>query len=1086
MGYKSEKLWILLEKKAVESDNDKPEDKKIAPEFITGVDKVCVYAINRAKAIRDTFPAYTLHDEIHICNVLRLMENLLGSRINDLTRDETSMLILSACCHDIGMSYNEDDKNEVLSNRERLDKYLETHPAEYVKAYENSTDEPLLSNAMLQNYFRCIHHERVQDLLYDIEWPTILNGSVDREDLITICQSHGDDASKLARMTATPTIDLRMCAILLRLADILDFDTTRVPRSLYDYEKIATTTNSITYNEWEKHYSSNGFHFSVPGRHQPYPLPFSANCKNMQIEHIVQTFLNWIDSELDECGKLLSRHTGRWNDLILPEKIERRIIAEGYVSGEYHLTLDHDQVLDLLAGRDLYGDPSVFVRELLQNAIDSVRTRRELDKNLPKNWKPQVNIRTWTDSEGYQWFRIEDNGIGMTEDTIRNYFLKIGCSYYNSSEFKKDKIRYNANPDYMPISRFGIGILSCFIGGDQIEVSTKRFKDDKDGYPGYRLKMQGMNGYFYLADSSKGHRPGPMKGVLPDECHPYRNEAGTIIAVRTNLYKGGTYSGFREIVSKYLLYPPIPVHYAGPDGEFDFICEHDFIEAIHNLPGSSNGQFEFELTSAQMKVLNNEMPGIEWEEYPKAIVHCAVFDSFLPSKYLNGAVVSAWASGCAKNSVSLNIGNETISLQVKVGLNFSIKKKELALTFGYDITDELEREKEYLKSKMNRFDQYNLDFDEIECEDIDDLYWVNFSDVQWKSYMKSKYNLSPEELDVLQKEMKYKYGDKEKLNALEKISKPYSFVVHDFADNCWLFKFFSMAIANRVMVHNGIIVDMKEMSGYFRRNTYNLASIILLKDKFRPNVDISRNGIKSLNVATAISLALLRQQMINKNIYLHSAIIENYNEQFRFFPLSRWIAEWDGMESVGNYLRIEKDKDRSLSFEELVSVVQSDNTIIFSLVKNSFWKYSLLSSDSVLRYLSTALLQRHFKCTYIDGEKIQIELISNNEIQHIENFPAMFFMEFSGKHQSKFLSRLVSKRFFCNINHVVSRWIIINQDELRERVPGILFELIRNIIEVSTPEVITNIRELLDKIRALPGNPIPVPDDIYLSEDDFY
>jgi len=220
MGYKNEILWELLKSKAEESNHSKPVDRENAHHFISGVEKICDLAINRAKAIRDTFPTYTLHDEDHICNVLRLMVNLSGPRISGLTRDETAMLILSACCHDIGMSYNDDDKQDALSNRERLDKYLEKHPSEYVKAYENNPDEPVLTDAMLQDYFRSIHHERIQNLLYAVEWPSILNGSVNREDLIAVCKSHGKDVSFLEKMNATPTIDLRMCAVLLRLASV--------------------------------------------------------------------------------------------------------------------------------------------------------------------------------------------------------------------------------------------------------------------------------------------------------------------------------------------------------------------------------------------------------------------------------------------------------------------------------------------------------------------------------------------------------------------------------------------------------------------------------------------------------------------------------------------------------------------------------------------------------------------------------------------------------------------------------------------------------------------------------------------------
>ena len=112
------------------------------------------------------------------------------------------------------------------------------------------------------------------------------------------------------------------------------------------------------------------------------------------------------------------------------------------------------------------------------------------------------------DQEGYHWFRIEDNGIGMTQEVIMDHFLKIGSSYYASDAFTKSKLQCNADADYMPISRFGIGILSCFMGDDQtnqVEVSTKHFTEGQVCYPALRLSMYGINGYFYLSDLSLIH-----------------------------------------------------------------------------------------------------------------------------------------------------------------------------------------------------------------------------------------------------------------------------------------------------------------------------------------------------------------------------------------------------------------------------------------------------------------------------------------------------------------------------------------------------------------------------------------------------
>ena len=479
MSIKGEKLWEILVQKAREEDKDLQPDQRISDEYLSGITEICQFGVDRAKTIRDTFPMYTLHDETHICNVLRIMAQLLGDHTDKLTRDEAAMLILAACCHDVGMSYSDQEKQELLDDRDRINQYLEQHHDEYVKAYKTTPDEPKFTDEMLRKYLRSIHHERISELLNRKPWPECLRGKVDRKDLVRVCQSHGDNPSSLNDSGSTPTVDLRFCAVLLRLADILDFDTIRAPKAVYDYcgfNNAKGDEAKYSKTEWEKHLSSQGFDFiHVADRSVPYDLPYHTTSKSMQIEQAVNSYLDWVDSELNECGKLLRQYVGKWQDFVLPNKILRTIETEGYVSGQYHLTMDQDKVMELLVGEDLYSDPSAFVRELIQNAIDAVRTREQLDKQLPKNWNPQINIRSWIDMDGYHWFRIEDNGTGMTKEIIENYFLKIGKSYYTSDTFQKDKIRSGADPDYTPISRFGIGILSFFMGGEvsnRVSVST--------------------------------------------------------------------------------------------------------------------------------------------------------------------------------------------------------------------------------------------------------------------------------------------------------------------------------------------------------------------------------------------------------------------------------------------------------------------------------------------------------------------------------------------------------------------------------------------------------------------------------------
>ena len=469
MSIYEEKLWSCLKEKAQLEDAGLSECEKCAESYLAGMRTVCNAAVDLAKTIRDFFPMYTLHDEAHICNVMRKMAQLLGEQgMALLSRDEAAMLILAACCHDLGMSCSKEQQLELENDSVRLERYYEDHPGAYVRM-KKQKEGAQLPDDLLRDFLRSFHHERVGEVLESIPWPEVLDQhNIPKEDLEAVCRSHGSDAEDIMKLDGDAP-DLRMCAILLRLADILDFDASRSPYAVYEYCGFHSgpedPEKTISREKWKAHRNSHGFKFeAVENREYPYDLPYSATCTDLQIEQTIKTYLNWVDRELSDCLGALRYCTKRWRDLVLPRKISRKIISRGYETGEFRFTLDQNKVLDLLVGDELYQDPGVFVRELVQNAIDAVRTREKMDRNRPASWKPQINIRCWMDEEGYHWFRIEDNGTGMNREIVEKYFLKVGSSYYASDDFQRDKYRNEVEPGYQPISRFGIGVLSCFMG----------------------------------------------------------------------------------------------------------------------------------------------------------------------------------------------------------------------------------------------------------------------------------------------------------------------------------------------------------------------------------------------------------------------------------------------------------------------------------------------------------------------------------------------------------------------------------------------------------------------------------------------
>lgn len=1071
MGFRDEKLWTILKTKA-EEEEEHCGERENKEKYLEAVADICQYGVDRAKTIRDTFPFYTLHDEVHICNVMLLMAELLGDRISSLTRDEAALLVMAACCHDIGMSYTEGEKKELLNNKDAVRRYLDKNPSEYMKAYAAGGEEPDLSDEIKMNFFRSIHHERIRELLQKKEWPRALRGRIDKEDLIRVCRSHGEEVSELTALDPVHSLDRRFCAILLRLADILDFNDSRAPQAIYEYNEFDERTSyseQYSEEEWEKHLSSSGFRFeSVKDRSYPYPLDYTAECRSIQIEQKVKCYLDWVNRELDECSKMLRRFAGIWNDFVLPAKVDRHIQSDGYLSGQYRITLDQDQVMELFVGENLYSDPAVFVRELIQNAIDAVRTRKQLDRSLPSDWTGQINIRTWSEKE-YHWFRIEDNGIGMTEDIIRNYFLKVGRSYYNSDEFRQEKHRCKADPDYTPVSRFGIGILSCFMGDkktNRVEVSTKHFSENGIYYPALRLSMRGINGYYYMADQKKKHTPEPMQGVTDEERALYRNEPGTVIAVRTNLYQTGKYRGFREIIDQYVLYPEVPIHFeSAEEGSFDYHTEKEFIDEIHGLKTvEENGKFEFLLSDENMKTLKEKVPGLICKKRPGVAIRFAALDDYMQSPYLTGATMYAEGIG---EFEPLDVRLGEIYTKVKVVIDICNQLYKIGCKFSFCFPEDIERN----------------------IKEIVDNYYLETSFYEWKSESEYDYRLD-EVTDLNDKITLFEYRNFNEslyfniadLQCVQQRIEESTVVLYRN-----VFHNLLMNGSFTILSHNGIICKKQQMT--YARNEENILSIIMLKDKYRPMINLSRESIEQLDLETACALVILDEivpsGLLLSDIYYeehYDYLMPNYIDIYmkRYQKLLLDHPEWEAM------LQFYSEAGR-MTAEELRSAIDEKGT----LVLNSPREYS---SKTLYSELCFAYLKNNYTLHLNYGERVEFwrSLVTFTVVKKKDGdekdeaeLPPSFCFEFS-KNGPKYdeVKNCIRVKGFCNKEHRLVKFLKKNSKVLEGKVPRLWNKILKVLMQEDGSTLVQEVNLILDNLRKITNLEIYVPDSLFLSESD--
>jgi molecular chaperone HtpG len=132
-------------------------------------------------------------------------------------------------------------------------------------------------------------------------------------------------------------------------------------------------------------------------------------------------------------------------------------------AGSFAFQVDLRGLVDLLS-QHLYSSPRVFVRELLQNAVDAITARRQVDQAAGR----QDPVAAIMISATGRALSINDDGIGLTEAEAHQFLATIGGSS------KRDDLD-GARRDFL--GQFGIGLLACFTVAERIRVVTRSARD---------------------------------------------------------------------------------------------------------------------------------------------------------------------------------------------------------------------------------------------------------------------------------------------------------------------------------------------------------------------------------------------------------------------------------------------------------------------------------------------------------------------------------------------------------------------------------------------------------------------------------
>lgn len=476
----------LPECKLIDSLKEKAQKKETSTfDYISHLESIWLRVGQELCYVVTLFPEYTPHDSVrHVAPLFVLASDIIGDEvIDDLNSTELFLLVTSIICHDWGMALSESAQKVIwegkpIEESERATLGLLPDEQErflkYCKREGFSPDDagPISqANAhYLREYVRQTHSlrsaERVRQYF----------ASIDRHvgsSIAIICEGHTVDRDDLRDTVKYDTeavhlkekVNLLALTLYLRLADVFDLGRDRTPLALW---KFVSPTNIVSQQEWKRHDCLNAV-FVEQSDHGGRMI-VSGSTSDLDVYYSIKDLDDLCEAELKAARQLL-RRTRSQSRIPIVADIDWKVQPQGFEPMDVRFDFDRDRMFQILSSEIYQGDNYVFLRELLQNSIDAIRMRKAVllaSRGTDRECEGIIRVLVQHFANGDSEIAFADDGIGMDYYVIRTYLSVAGKSYYSSKDFERHGIMMD------PISRFGVGILSCFVSADKLIIETRK------------------------------------------------------------------------------------------------------------------------------------------------------------------------------------------------------------------------------------------------------------------------------------------------------------------------------------------------------------------------------------------------------------------------------------------------------------------------------------------------------------------------------------------------------------------------------------------------------------------------------------
>ncbi|XP_050576885.1 heat shock protein 75 kDa, mitochondrial [Bombus affinis] len=241
------------------------------------------------------------------------------------------------------------------------------------------------------------------------------------------------------------------------------------------------------------------------GRNLTRPLSLSSERRILGKQ--CQRFLGIADTLAQSYSSQAATQTTETHNII-------RDVEKPTEEGVKHEFQSETQMLLQIVAKSLYSNKEVFLRELISNASDALEKLRYMRLSDSKAadiiGDRNLEIHIGTDKQN-RTLIIQDTGIGMTyEELVSN----LGTIARSGSRAFLEKLKEKQDTGDMSqiIGQFGVGFYSVFMVADKVEVFTKSYAPDAEGF-------------CWISDGSDTFKISKAEGVQP----------GTKVVIHLNL-----------------------------------------------------------------------------------------------------------------------------------------------------------------------------------------------------------------------------------------------------------------------------------------------------------------------------------------------------------------------------------------------------------------------------------------------------------------------------------------------------------------------------------------------------------------------